>query len=58
MAAKYSEYKSKRFDLRKDASSWAKKEKERAGSVMTVKIDINYKAGEPMPWEAVLLVKE
>jgi hypothetical protein len=56
--ASYTEYKSKRFNLRKDASDWAKKEKSRVEGVMVMKIDINYKPSEPMPWEAVLLIKE
>ena len=55
--ADYTEYKKRRFNLRKEASEWSQKEKDRVNSVMKIKIDINYHPSEPLPWEAVLLVR-
>lgn len=56
--AKYVEYKTKKFQLKKDATDWAKKQKSSFKGVKTMKIETNYNANEPMPWEAIVLMKE
>lgn len=58
MATKYTEYKKRSFKLRKDASDWAQREKDRVAGVMTIKIDINFLPNQELAYEAVLLVKE
>lgn len=56
--AKYVEYKTKKFQLKKDATEWAKKQKASFKGVKVMKIETNYNANDPMPWEAVVLMKE
>lgn len=56
--AKYVEYKTKKFPLKKDAMAWAKKEKKAYQGVKTMKIETNFNANDPQPWEAVVLMKE
>lgn len=47
--------KSKGFDTKKEASAWAKKEKEKSGSGQTVKWETNRTIqGSQHPWEAVI----
>jgi hypothetical protein len=55
--ADYLKYKSKKFELKKDAVAWTKKEKKNAPG-MGLKIETNYNAGEPMPWEGVILKRK
>lgn len=52
--AEYLKYKSKKFELKKDAVAWTKKEKKNAPD-MGLKIETNYNPGEPMPWEGIVL---
>lgn len=56
--AKYVEYKTKSFTLKKDAVEWAKKQKASFKGVKTMKIETNFNASNPMPWEAIVLMKE
>jgi len=58
MAVTYTEYKKRRFSLRKEANDWAQSEKKRVNEVMKIKIDINYHANQELPWEAVLLARD
>lgn len=55
--AKYTEYKTKSFPLKKDAVAWAKKEKAKFKGAKTMKIETNYNANDPQPWEAIVLMK-
>lgn len=50
----YRKVKSKFFELQKDASEWAKKEKDRAGRAETVKWETNRTDNPEKPWEAVI----
>ncbi len=54
---KYIPYKSKKFKLKKEATAYIKEEKERAASSVVLKPETNYKPGEPLPYEAVILRK-
>lgn len=57
--AKYIEYKTKKFPLKKDAIAWAKKEKKAFKGAKVMKIETNFHANEPVqPWEAIVLMKE
>lgn len=58
MPTNYTEYKKKRFQLKKEANDWAQSEKKRVGEVMTIKIDVNFHPNQELPYEAVLLVRE
>lgn len=55
--ASYLKYKSKKFELKKDAVAWTKKEKKNSPG-MGLKIETNYNAGEPLPWEGVILKRK
>ncbi len=55
--AKYLLFKSKRFKLKKEAVEWTKKIK-KASPGLGLKIETNYHASEPMPWEGVVLKRE
>lgn len=53
--ARYTEFKRKVFDLKKDARDWASKiKKQNAGSGMTMKIETNYLSKDGR-WEGVVL---
>jgi len=55
--ARYQEYKTKTFDLKKDARAWAEKiKKANKGSGQTMKIETNYLTDQAK-WEAIVLVK-
>lgn len=58
MASTYTEYKKRRFQLKKEANDWAQSEKKRVGEVMTIKIDINFHPNQELPYEAVLLARD
>jgi len=56
--ARYQEFKTKTFDLKKDARSWAEKiKKANKGSGQTMKIETNYLADQAK-WEAIVLIKQ
>ena len=55
--AQYQKFKTKVFDLKKDARTWAEKiKKANKGSGQTMKIETNYLTNEAK-WEAIVLVK-
>lgn len=55
--AQYQKFKTKVFDLKKDARSWCEKiKKQNQGSGQTMKIETNYLTNEAK-WEAIVLVK-
>lgn len=54
--AKYVKFKSKSFRLKKEAVEWTKKTK-KSSPGMGLKIETNYNAGEPFPWEGIILKK-
>lgn len=56
--AKYIEYKTKKFQLKKDATDWAKKQKAAFKGAATMKIETNFNSNEPMPWQAIVLMKD
>lgn len=56
--AQYQEFKTKTFDLQKDARKWAEDiKKKNKGSGQTMKIETNYLVNEGK-WEAVVLIKQ
>lgn len=56
--AKYIEFKTKKFKLKKDARAWAEKiKKDNAGSGSTMKIETNY-INATEEWEGIVLRKE
>lgn len=56
--ARYQEFKTKTFDLKKDARSWCEKiKKQNQGSGQTMKIETNYLTNEGK-WEGIVLVKQ
>lgn len=58
MAANYQKFKSKSFPLKKDAKEWLRKFK-KANNLGEdkYKVETNFNAGDPQPWEAVILKK-
>tara|TARA_R110002074_G_scaffold199931_1_gene367794 strand:- start:241 stop:414 length:174 start_codon:yes stop_codon:yes gene_type:complete len=46
--------KTKNFKLQKEASTWAKKEKKKAGPQASLKWETNRTKNPDMPWEAIL----
>lgn len=54
----YIPYKTKKFKLRKEAMTWAKKIKKDYAGAKVMKIETNYNNGEPFPYEGVVLMKE
>lgn len=56
--ANYQKFKTKKFTLKQDATAWLKdfKKKNNIGTEK-YKIETNFNAGEPMPWEAIILRK-
>jgi len=54
---KYVPYKSKKFKLKKEATEYIRDEKKRVSGASTLKVETNYNAGEPLPYEAVILRK-
>jgi len=56
--ADYLPYRTKKFKLQKDAVAWTKKEKKAYGGTKKMKIETNYNAGEPFPYEGIVLMKE
>lgn len=56
--ASYQKFKTKVFDLKKDARAWAEKiKKANKGSGQTMKIETNYLA-DTAKWEAIIMVKQ
>jgi hypothetical protein len=55
--AEYVVFKKKKFKLKKEATAWTKKTKASSPG-MGLKIETNYNAGEPMPWEGVILKRK
>lgn len=55
--AEYLPYKTKEFKLQKDAITWTKSEKKKYGGNRPVRIETNYKPGNPFPWEGVVLLR-
>lgn len=58
MATNYTEYKKRRFQLKKEANQWAQSEKSRVEGAMTIKIDVNFHPNQELPYEAVLLARD
>lgn len=58
MTTKYTEYKKRRFQLKKEANDWAQAEKARVNEVMKIKIDINFHPNQQLPYEAILLARD
>lgn len=58
MASSYTEYKKRRFQLKKEANDWAQAEKARVNEVMKIKVDINFHPNQELPYEAVLLARD
>lgn len=56
--ADYLPYRTKKFKLKKDAIKWTKDIKESYGGVKKIKIETNFNAGEPLPWEGIVLMKD
>lgn len=56
--ADYQKFKSKKFPLKKDAKEWLRdfKKKNNLGNEK-YKVETNFNAGEPQPWEAIILRK-
>lgn len=56
--ANYQEFKTKKFTLKKDAKEWLRKFK-KANNLGNekFKVETNFNAGEPQPWEAIILKK-
>jgi len=50
----YKKVKSKLFDLQKEASAWAKKEKKSMGPASGLKWETNRTDNPTKPWEAVI----
>lgn len=50
----YRQIKSKQFALQKEASTWAKKEKKKAGPQAKLKWETNRTKNPDRPWEAVI----
>jgi len=56
--ANYQELKVKSFKLKKDAKEYLRKFKESNNlGEEKYKVETNFKPGEPLPWEAVILKK-
>lgn len=56
--ASYQKFKTKVFDLKKDARAWAEKiKKANKGSGSTMKIETNYLT-DTAKWEAIVLIKQ
>lgn len=56
--ADYLPYKKKDFKLQKDAIAWTKHEKKQYGGTKPVRIETNYRPGQPFPWQGVVLLKD
>ena len=56
--AKYIPYKTKKFKLKKDAVKWTKDTKGAYKGAMQMKIETNYNANDPFPWEGIVLMKD
>ena len=56
--ASYQKFKSKSFLLKKDAKEWLRKFK-KANNLGEdkYKVETNFNAGDPQPWQAVILKK-
>lgn len=56
--AQYQKFKSKSFTLKKDAKEWLRKFK-KANNLGEdkYKVETNFNAGDPQPWEAQILKK-
>ena len=56
--ASYQKFKSKSFPLKKDAKEWLRKFK-KANNLGEdkYKVETNFNAGDPQPWQAVILKK-
>lgn len=56
--ASYQKFKSKSFLLKKDAKEWLRKFK-KANNLGEdkYKVETNFNAGDPQPWEAIILKK-
>ncbi len=56
--ANYQQFKTKSFLLKKDAKEWLRKFK-KANNLGDdkYKVETNFNAGEPQPWEAIIMKK-
>jgi hypothetical protein len=56
--AQYQPFKTKSFKLKKEARDWLRdfKKRNQLGEDK-YKVETNYKANQPLPWEAVILKK-
>lgn len=56
--AQYQQFKTKKFILKKDAKEWLRKFK-KANNLGEdkYKVETNFHAGDPQPWEAIILKK-
>lgn len=55
--AEYIEFKTKKFKLKKEALDWTKKTKTAYKGGLQLKIETNFNANEPLPWQGVILQK-